>query len=798
MAVERQGPLAGSRGLLTGSERLGRWLLQAAIWLSPSALVSVAALLLWLSPGVPVWARYVGTALATLVLSVNLYQLRRWQGIADGLESTLRGIASGRLEARAPADLPPRLMPLAQQINAVGQKMLGYRDELDQRMRAAVSRLRLDLERSTEDLRVAQTSLADAQRELRQQSELFSSLTHELRTPLTGILGFADLLRKTRLDQEQGDYLSTLDRSARGLLSMLNDVLDWSRIEAGRLSLNVERFDLADAVEDVVTLLAPLAYEKQLELVHIIYHDVPLQLDGDPQRLRQILTNLLSNAIKFTERGEVVLRVMKERRQGQRFWLRASVSDSGVGLSADQRERIFQPFEQAGGRSPQPGSGLGLTIVKRLAELMSGTVSVESEPGRGSTFSVLLELRSVSASAPTWQHLRGRRIWINDSHPTAALALSHSLQFWGIEVLPFEDLAQLGSRLRHSSPQGLPDIAILGLKPGELVHPDVLAIGELCMEARPPLLALLSSASPVDQQQAIDLGAARALPKSVSRLQLYRELCELARSGHAAPLLDGRTLLVADNNPVNRRYLAALGHELGATVIEAGDGDEALELWRRHACDFALIDYRMPGLDGAGLIRAIRSGPAPARPVRLIATSAHLSPDERLALRAAGADQVLIKPFDENQLLRALTPELAEMQAVPVRTSRLAQDAELLRLLREELPLQLRDLEEAFVRGDAIAARAAAHTLNGTAAFYQLHELKSAAREMEEQLAASAFAGVEASSLARLRAALEETLGAIAAPAAEAGSTTGETAAAPADAPAPSSKVIDLAQVRRA
>ncbi|EIT70415.1 MULTISPECIES: ATP-binding protein [Hydrocarboniphaga] len=775
MAIERQGTQAPP----TLRER-GRRLFHALLWLSPSMLAALIAALFWsLSTTTPLWIRTTVLVLALASLAMGLRQMRRWADIISRLEAALRGLASGRLESRAPSDLPPAFSRLGAQMNAISQQMLGYRDQLEQRMRAAVNRLRRDLEHANADLRVTQNHLAEAQRELRQQSELFSSLTHELRTPLTGILGFADLLRKTRLDQEQGDYLATLDRSARGLLSMLNDVLDWSRIEAGRLTLNVERFDLADAVEDVVALLAPLAYEKNLELVHIIYHDVPLQLDGDPQRLRQILTNLLSNAIKFTESGEVVLRVMKERRQGHRFWLRASVTDSGVGISAAQRERIFQPFEQAGGRSVQPGSGLGLTIVKRLAELMAGSVSVESEPGRGSTFSVLLELRSLTEASPAWEHLRGRRIWVIDTHPTASLALSHSLQFWGIEVLPFDDVTQLAARLRHSAPKSRPDVVIVGLKPAELADPAIEALGTLCMEAQPPLLALLSSASPVDQQQAIDIGAARALPKAVSRLQLYRELCELVRSGHSVPLLEGRKLLIADNNPANRRYLVALGHELGAQVVEADDGDAALQRWREHDCDFALIDYRMPGRDGLGVIRAIRADEVAAkipgkRPVRLVATSAHLSPDERASLRSAGADQVLIKPFDENQLLRALTPELAHEVPSPARASRLAQDAELLRLLREELPLQLKELEDAFSRGDAIAARAAAHTLNGTAAFYQLHELKSAARDMEEQLAASAFAGVGAGGLARLRTALHDTLGTITAE----GSATGSSESA--------------------
>lgn len=753
-------PPAGWRGVL-------RRLLHALGWLAPSVLTTVMSAVLWwlIDEPRPSWlSLLLGFNLAA-ILALNLYQLLRWNQVLRDLDSTLRNIAQGRLEARLTRTLPPGAQQIGHRLNQISQQMLGYRDQLELRMQTAVGRLRSDLEQAKTDLRQAQLQLTRIQTEFRQQSERFSGMTHELRTPLTAILGFSDLLRKTRLTEHQDDYLATLDRSARGLLSMLNDVLDWSRIEAGRLTLNLERFDLGDAVEDVIALLAPLAYEKQLELVHIIYHDVPLQLDGDAQRLRQVLTNLLSNAIKFTEYGEVVLRVMKEREQGSRVWIRASVTDSGVGLTEKQQQRLFQPFEQMQGVNRQPGTGLGLTIVKKLVDLMAGSISVQSEPGHGSTFSVLLELGAANTATQAWDHLRGRRIWACETHPTAGLALSHSLQFWGIDVSPFEDVGVLTSRLRHAPRANRPDLIIVGLKPGDLKQEAMQTLGSLCMDAQPPLLTLLSSASPSDQQDAIDLGAARALPKSVGRLQLYRELCDLVRIGRAKPMLDSQTLLIADNNPSNLRYLAALGRELGAVVLEARDGDEALQIWRSQGCNFALIDYRMPGTDGAGVIREIRiaeADPSFARPrTRLVATSAHLTPVDRNALREAGADEVLIKPFDEAQLLRALTPTLARELTLIPGPSRLAQDAELLELLREELPLQLKDLEDAFARGDAIAARAAAHTLNGTAAFYQLTQLKAVASDMEQQLAASAFSGVTAGGLTRLRAALYETLGGI-------------------------------------
>lgn len=748
---------------------LAHWLLRYWKWLAPVALLAALLILTPLLLGAerPPMLQLSLSALALGLLTLAIWQLQRWSVATEMLERALRDIGQGRLETSTARDIPAPLRPMGQQIDALGRQLIQQRDQFESRMQSANVRLRQDLESVQDRLRETEQALAQLQQETKTQSEQFSGLTHELRTPLTAILGFSDLLRKTRLDTDQGDYLATLDRSARGLLAMLNDVLDWSRIEAGRLSLNIERFDVADAVEDVISLLAPLAYEKQLELIHIVDHDVPPQLEGDAQRLRQILTNLLSNAIKFTDSGEVVLRVSREREQHSQVWLRIAVRDTGVGLSAEQRQRVFQRFEQvsdaqADARGRQPGSGLGLNIVQHLAGLMEGQVEVESESGVGSTFSALLALGKVRSELPRRDRLRGRSLWICDTEPSAERALLHYLQFWGAEITRCDDIDQLVSRLRLSTPQQRPAAVIAGIRPQALTSAALKALGELCIDAHPPLLLMLSSASPADQQRAIDIGAARAVPKSISRLQLYRELCDLSSDEPSRPLLQDQTLLVAENNLANRRYLVALGRELGAEVIEAGDGQEAIRCWRERQPDFALIDYRMPGQNGLDAIRAIRqaegSNPSITRRTRLVATSAYLSADEHQLLRSAGADQVLIKPFDEAQLLRALDPDLAREHRGSGTAIRVAQDPELLALLREELPQQLRELEEAFARSDAIAARACAHTLNGTAAFYRLPALKAAASEMEIQLAASAFSGVGDGSLRRLRTAVLSSL----------------------------------------
>lgn len=645
----------------------------------------------------------------------------------------LRDLGSGRLEVRAAEHLPGISGDLARDLNRLAQQYAELRGNFDTRVTEQTQRLKRERDQFAAQSQDLRSTAAREQEELRAQSERLSSLSHELRTPLSGILGYADLLRRTQLDDEQLEHLDTLDKSARALLSMINDLLDWSRIEAGRLKLDELRFDLYDTVESTVALLAPLAYEKDLELVRIVYHDVPRELRGDSQRLRQILTNLLSNAIKYTEHGAVVLRVMGEREESGRHWLRFAVSDTGIGIPADQRERLFQPFRQIGG-SQVGSSGLGLSISRKLAELMGGEISLESEPGKGSTFSVMLPFKLIAAAESTAQEdepLGRHRVWLYEPHAAARLAWMHWLEFWGLSVDGFESADALAEALFNTAPERRPALVMLGLSPKDL---DMPVIGKLLQGDRgtTALVVLINSVSPPVLERIRRSGATLCHPKSVTRRRLYQDLARLLHEGSgSAPPLTGRRALIADNNKANRRYLAMLCAHLGLETSEATDGREAYEQWRENKADFVLLDAHMPVLDGAGCARRIRAAEKDGVRCRILAVSAHLEPAEREDFIEAGADAVLIKPFDDAQLLAALTPA---SQRGAHAAARLAQDPELLALLQEELPLQLEDLERCFNAGKLDAAREAAHTLRGTAAFYHLAQLRQTASAVEEWL----------------------------------------------------------------
>lgn len=728
------------------------------------AIALLAALLAGADFGLePLQRKAVAALLAALALLLAVAVLRRLASQGDALLQTARALADQRGDARAPA-LPGRNGEIAHEINRIGQQLGALRDQLEERVGNATARLRQERDQLAAQLQQLRASAGQAQNDARAQSELLSSLSHELRTPLTAILGYSDLLRRSGLNLDQAQQLDTLDKSARALLAMINDLLDWSRIEAGRLRLNEERFDLFDVVEDTSALLAPLAYDKDLELVRIVYHDVPRQLRGDPQRLRQILTNLLSNAIKFTERGEIVLRVMQEREAGGRTWLRFSVTDTGIGISAEQQERLFQPYRQVG--SGAGGSGLGLSITRKLSELMGGEVALESVLGDGSTFSALLPFKLAADAESGRTHdarLAEHSVWLHEPHAMARLALVHWLEFWGLQVRAFPGAAELAEALRHAAGTALPDVVILGLKPRAATDPAVGALLAACRQQRPPLLALVASAALPVHESLRAAGAAACHPKALSRQRLHDELARLLalREDDGAKPLAGRRAVVADNNIVNRRWLTALCNGLGLDVVEASNGREAFEAWLRQRPDIVLLDARMPELDGPGAARAIRDAENGGAACHIVAVSAYLEPEEKRHFLAAGANDVLLKPFDEIQLLRTLAP-------VPVAATRvaakLAADPELLALLRDELPLQLVELERSMSALDLNAAREAAHTLRGTAAFYHLASLRQTTAALEDWLKRAT--GLQQTPAARrelenVRRAVEDTLAAI-------------------------------------
>ena len=742
------------------SKRFHAW-----VWLILPVFVfaSFMRLSIWLGLQEEPSLRDFSVRLFIYVFSLGLGGVGLWRvGRAHfALMRVARNLVNGRLEARASTHWWGVTGELADHLNSLAKMLSHARDHQDQMVMQTTTRLRLDQERLQELNTELRRALRESRDAARMQSELFSNLSHELRTPLTAVRGYADLLRKSGLKAEQEQHLDTLDRSARGMLGMINDLLDWSRIEAGKLRLHEDTFNLLDTVEDTTGLLAPLAYDKNLELVRILYHDVPRKLRGDAQRLRQILTNLVSNAIKFTNKGEIVVRVMREREEQHRVWLRFSVTDTGIGIAPDQQRALFQPFQQAG-RS-MGGSGLGLSITRKLSELMGGRVELESEAGRGSSFSALLPFADMdherTKPSPDTR-LHERAAWVLEPHATARLALVHWLEFWGLRVTTYERPEDLSYALVDAKPNTLPSAVIVGARAADVS--DQAFVNRLRdWSGRAPLLVMVSSASLDLQARLRNLGAATVLPKSASHEALQFELMRLSGATATGKRLQGRLALIADNNLPNRRYIVALCRELGLKTAEANDGAQALQIWSESHPEFVLLDARMPVMDGPACAREIRlresqADDAGAKRCRIYAISAHLEPDERQTFLQAGADGILLKPFDGRQLFDLLSP--GDRESPPTVATMLTSDPDMLQLLLEELPPQFSELEAAMTRADTGAARAAAHQLHGTASFYHLSALKESCATLERRLVRQPAPQEYADEIESVRSNLHETL----------------------------------------
>ena len=671
------------------------------------------------------WQHYLATSLQRAAL----------QGlVAFGL-LLAAGLAVAWTTARPVSRLRRRLRELAGDADDDIERSL---DTLGERLSRSEDQARA----ATETLKTRERELERARRQERDatrlRADLVAGMSHELRAPLTAILGHADLLDRGRLDRGQREHVHTVRQSAHNLLALIDDVIQWSGLESGRTTLNEVGFNLRDIVEETLNLLAPLAFEKDLDLVHLVFSDVPHQVRGDPLRLQQILTNLVSNAIKFTDHGEIVVRVMGEDENEQGLALHLSVTDTGPGIPPDQQARLFRMYSQLQPQQPG-GSGLGLAISKRLLDMMGGEITVESEAGKGATFHVHLTLARATggdqpAAAPAG--LEDVDVLLIDTGTTAGLALSHCFEAWGMQVRRAESIQAARDAMAGPGP---PTLLVFGLRRADLREAAPADLLRASRAAGATSLVLLTSIDEADHDAARALGADRSLAKSLPRLSLHRELRELlGRTPDEDPGWRNLQVLVADDSEATRQLLAATLRETGAGVALAGNGSEAVSAWRKGGFPLILMDDQMPDQGGCEAIRQIRTLADPANPPRIIGMTADNSGDGARRLTEAGADICLVKPFDAAALQRAMatTDLIREEEPRPANRAvpALASDPALARLLGEELPRQLTAVEQALDAGEYEAARRDIHTLHGTAAFYALTSLQKAADTVERAL----------------------------------------------------------------
>ncbi len=687
------------------------------------------------------------------------------------------------------------------------ERQLQVQQEQGRRSAEEISALQKEIDRHTQLEAELTRAKQAAESAVMAKGEFLATMSHEIRTPLNGIIPMLDLLSSSRLAMDQQEILRTATASAQQLLRIVDDILDYSKLEADRLELETTGFNLRDLLHSVITLMERPAEAKNLHLTLFIDASVRLPVRGDPVRLRQILSNLISNAIKFTERGSVTVNVRRIGETPAQHQLRFEVQDTGIGIDAATRDRLFQPFSQADASTTRlyGGTGLGLVISQRIVSLMGGRIGVESQPGMGSTFWFEIPLLKVAGDMPSQQEdLHGGRVLLITTDQRLRMRLTMLLPNWGLRVTTVENTHDALERLRQARAQGEPWVYSVVLADLSSIRSTALSLARN-MERRAQYgdarlvylrgddvtsleLPLSATIVPRNVEDADLRAALSASGVSWSHHEAHPE--PAPRPPRAMPQRKTRVLLVEDN-PVNLMVAQRLLQVLGVDCDAAGNGQAALEKLDGGDYDLVLMDCQMPVLDGYAATRRwreIEQERGAERRLPIVAMTANAMAGDRQKCLDAGMDDYLAKPVTRAELEQCVARWKGSNLAVPDTLPPAAQLAErsppvldggvlgelrevlgaevdrIVAVYLEDAPRLIAQLERAAASNDPIALRVAAHTLKSSSANVGATTLADAARDLEHGARDGTLAN-PATAVARIvgefaqvRAALQATL----------------------------------------
>lgn len=696
---------------------------------------------------------YIVTIFITLLgllisLSIHYFLSKRLYLPIARLRRSMKQVLSNEFETQIKTTSKGEIGIIEQGCAHLQKQYLDSVKELNQHIETATHDLQKNLEFLEEKNIELTLEKKKTEEKSRQKSEFIANMSHEIRTPMNGVIGFTNVLLESKLDPLQQDYVNTIQSSAQDLLAIINDILDYSKIDAGKLRLDCIPLDIRGCIDDVLSLLAPNAHKKGLDLIPSTDIAVPKTMLGDPLRIKQILNNLVANAIKFTDNGYVLIRTSIENETEQDYTIGISVTDTGIGISSADQATLFNAFSQADTTITRRfgGSGLGLIISKKLAEHMNGRITISSEPHKGSTFSVHLKLAKLAAYEIEKHQIHrfsNLKVICFDDNPLHLEAICNGLGFWGMECIRISTFNQLNMAFKTH-----PDchLAFINVNQG-----CEMQVSQVISQQTIP--CVLVSKWLIPHYEALGAKAFLFKPPNIQKLQetievllnqpSVNESCSMPPSQQLNPLRQemkdyNLSLLIAEDNPVNRRLLKSLLSEY-ADIETVNDGEQAVKACSKKRYHAILLDLQMPNLDGLGAASQIRTESMYNINTPIILISANNIDKSQETLQKAGVNLCLQKPFAEEELLHHLLSVINQSKMTAIdwaiclkRVSGNKEFAvEFLARFIEELEknrtefLMLKDIE------DIAAIERTVHKLHGACCFCGVPQLQTNAAQLE-------------------------------------------------------------------